>query len=223
MGVAEKLKQLPPLPTILKVSTMGCAAFLAVMGGVFMFFSVFNLSISDAFIGFYLLCGGALMILAELQFGWFLAKVNIFSTYAGRGIFYIFVGSLVFAVFEFDSILDVLLMIAGFIVLAIGIVTVLFHFFADKLNAMIGGGSNSSAAGGGSSYDIPYSDPSDPQAGSSELQDPNFDPNVYSQDYTASSGYGSYGGGPALSFQAESAPAPPATGDLQTPNYEDVA
>ena len=56
MGVAEKLKELPPLATLLKVSTIGCAVFLAVMGGVFMFFSVFNLSISSAFIGFYLLC-----------------------------------------------------------------------------------------------------------------------------------------------------------------------
>lgn len=221
MGVAEKLKSLPPLATILKVSTIGCAVFLAIMGGVFMFFSVFNLSVSDAFMGFYLLCGGAIMVLAELQFAWFLGKAGLFKSYAGRGLFYIFVGSLVFAVFEFDSVLDVLLMIAGFIVLAIGIVTVLFHFFADKLNAMIGGGSSPPTSGGSSSYEV-HADPAD-LAAASELQDPNFDPNVYSQDYTASSGYGSYGGGPQLSFEASSAPAAPATAGLASPNYEDLA
>lgn len=119
------------------------------------------------------------MILAELQFKWFISKLNFLGVHAGRGIFYLFVGSLTFAVFGLDGVVSIFLMIVGILVMICGIVQIIFHFIGHKFT------SSSSSAGlsnSGSQYEVQYGETSSENNFYSdvELQDPNFDPNAYS-------------------------------------------
>lgn len=119
------------------------------------------------------------MVLAELQFKWFIQRLNFLGHHAGRGVFYLFVGSLTFAVFGLDGVVSVFLMIVGILVMICGIVQIVFQFIGHKFGSSSSSGNLSSS---GSQYEVQYGEtPNESNFYSdTELQDPNFDPNVYS-------------------------------------------
>lgn len=107
-----------------------------------------------------------MVVLAELQFKWYLKRLNFFAYHIGRGIFYVFVGSLTFAVFGLDGVIAAFLMIIGGIVMVVGVIQIVFQFIAHKFGGTQQG------------YQPDYGN----YYAEQELQDPNFDPNIYSQD-----------------------------------------
>merc|ERR1719282_111946 len=159
---------------------MGSGLVLSILGFWLMFAGFITFGITSVLVGFYLMLGGVLMILGELQFEWFITRVSFLASYAGRGVFYFFIGSLTFVIFGVDSIVSIFLMIVGSVVMVLGIVYIVFHFFGHRL----GGGSDNNVSAGGSAYEVEYGTGSSNYAGK-ELEDPNFDPNNYG---TASSG-----------------------------------
>ena len=122
--------------------------------------------------------GGVIVVLAELQFKWFISRLNFLGFHMGRGIFYFFVGSLTFAVFGLSGVISVFLMIIGILTMICGIVQIVFQFIGHKF------GETTSAGISGSPYEVQYGNASAPTEkdfyADTELQDPNFDPNAYS-------------------------------------------
>jgi len=87
----------------------------------------------------------------------------------GRGAFDFYVGSLVFAVFGLTGVLPIILTIGGVIMMVVGVVQMIYHFSSsyiqNKLNTERGGET------------VPLT------SKTLELQDPNFDPNIYATTY----------------------------------------
>lgn len=139
------------------------------------------------------------MVLAEFQIKFFISRMSFLASHAGRGVFYFFVGSLCYAVFGIDGVISVFLIIVGIVVMLVGIIQVVYHFIGHKL------GSSSSVQtsnnSGSSHYAMDYGISNNTQYKVTELQDPNFDPNVYSRDI-------SIGGPQAASLEAAGLEAP---------------
>ena len=113
------------------------------------------------------------MILAEMQFSWFIARLNFLGFHLGRGIFYLFVGSLTFAVFGLDGILSIFLMIVGIIVMICGVTQVVFQFFGHKFAPV-------ESASTLPTVIQPYSPKSvDSDYSAVSPKEPSFDPNAY--------------------------------------------
>merc|ERR1719333_1558122 len=174
--VKEQFSKLPPAHNLLKITSMICGAALAIVGLWLFLTSIITFSFSDLIVGFYLIIGGILMILAELQFSWFVARLNFLGHHLGRGIFYLFVGSLTFAVFGLDGILSIFLMIIGILVMICGVTQIVFQFLGHKFLP------KSNSEGGNSQYEVEYGSGGvqSNSANDLELKDPNFDPNAYS-------------------------------------------
>jgi len=178
--VKEQLTKLPPALTLLKICCMVCGGALSVVGLWLFLTSILTFSFSDLIVGFYLIIGGIIVILAELQFKWFISRLNFLGHHFGRGVFYIFVGSLTFAVFGLSGVISVFLMIIGILTMICGIVQIVFQFIGHKFAKSDSAIANT---GTGSQYEVTYGGPSSSTEdfyGDTELKDPNFDPNMYS-------------------------------------------
>jgi hypothetical protein len=114
------------------------------------------------------------MVLAELQFSWFLVRFNFLGYHLGRGLFHIFVGTLTFAVFGMDGVISIILMIIGIIVIVVGVVQIVIHFFGHRIPGGFTFTSESSATG----YEVEYGNTSS-AFDTKDLEDRNFDPNAY--------------------------------------------
>jgi len=176
----ESCSKLPPALTILKVTGIVTGVVLFICGlWLFIASWIPAPSITNIIIGFYLVIGGVMMVLGELQFKWYISRVSFLGSHAGRGIFYLFVGSLCYVVSGIDGLVFVVLIIVGILVMALGVFQVVFHFLGHKF-----GNNSSSSNQPGSGYTVEYGQSSSNAYGrDTELQDPNFDPNFYS-DFT---------------------------------------
>jgi len=160
----EKVKQMP-FAMILKYSSMLMGGVLALFGIFSFFTSFFSFSPSGIIIGFYLVLGGAMMVLGELGFAWYLSRVNFQSTHAGRGVFIFFVGSLTFAI-SGGSVVSIIIMVLGAVAMILGLAHIGYFIFALKFSSP-----STTVAAKNSSTGYYSSD--------MEMRDSNFDPNIY--------------------------------------------
>lgn len=72
------------------------------------------------------------MILAELQIPSFIKQFAFLEYHLGRGVFYLFIGSLTFAVFGINGVVSIILMVFGIIVMLCGIAQIIFQFIGQK-------------------------------------------------------------------------------------------
>ena len=71
------------------------------------------------------------MIIGEFQVEWITNLLHFLGNYFGRGVFYVIMGSLTYAVFGLTGVLPILLMIIGGIVMVIGILQIVYYFVGD--------------------------------------------------------------------------------------------
>ena len=117
-----------------------------------------------------------MIVLGELNIAWYINKLNFMGNHFGRGVFYFYIGSLVFAVFGLDGVLAIVLTVGGIIMMVLGIVQIVYHFAGDFLQTKF-----NSSSSGGREENLPLT--SNNKGTALELQDPNFDPNIYATTY----------------------------------------
>ena len=72
------------------------------------------------------------MIIGEFHVEWVINLLHFLGNYFGRGVFYVIMGSLTYAVFGLTGVLPILLMIIGGIVMVIGILQIFYYFVGDS-------------------------------------------------------------------------------------------
>lgn len=134
---------------ILRIATGGAGLALLIMGILALLSSIATLALSSAIVSFYTVIGGVLCCLAEAQFAWFLSRATLFQSRVFRGAFYMFVGSLSFAVFSIESILGILIMITGGVLMVAGAGQILFAFFGPSDGEMAYGSAGGQSGSSG--------------------------------------------------------------------------
>eukprot|EP01095_Lingulamoeba_sp_RSL-Kostka_P009650 TRINITY_DN334_c2_g1_i1.p1 TRINITY_DN334_c2_g1~~TRINITY_DN334_c2_g1_i1.p1 ORF type:complete len:236 (+),score=75.34 TRINITY_DN334_c2_g1_i1:109-816(+) len=156
----DNLKKMP-LAVLLKYSCILMGGLFLIFGAITLFLNLLGIlslstSPSKIIIGFYLVIGGFMIIIGEFQIKFFTKRITFFKNYIGRGVFLFFVSSLTYATNDFGNVIPIILMVLGGIGMILGIVEAIYYFFAPKQN----------------NQDQFFSE--------TEMQDPNFDPNIYS-------------------------------------------
>merc|ERR1711879_45038 len=185
-------------------ATACSGAATVILGFLALLSSIATLALSSTIVSFYTVIGGILCCLAEAQFGWFLSRATLFQSRIFRGFFYIFIGSLTFAVFGFESILGILLIVTGAVLMIAGGGQVVFSFFANDapVDYHLPTGGYSGAELGESSFNPDdyatsaySSDPASDAANAYSTYEDSLSPMQYAEAATQNSSSSAYGTG----------------------------